>query len=722
MRIPRFRNLAIPLLGALTTLMVTAGAAAADDKKYDKYKPAGIGDLLRTPSIGQGGGHTLYEQFGAALYYRLDSELGWKDIGWSMLNGMAELFMGLTVFVTQSAVVAVQWTMDLTKVQDIHDAIIKSISGAAGTVSATLLPSALAVGAMVAWANHRKASGSGLSQLGWVAASGILAVSLISTPQVWVDGIDSVREVGASIAAEATSAGMDRDVKEPFEVKGDANLGQTEDDGKPKTDPNEQKKAEESKKNKLVRKSSDAIWRSYVVTPWCIAEFGNLNTCKQYGEETLRRTDKKPDDDDFDDARKEYLSKDLSDSDVGVPAMKWRQGKNAGRVTVAIAAFICAVLFAVLAIALAFASLASLIGALMLLLAGVVFACLWVIPGRPRQWGMRWFDALLGFAMQSFVSTMVLGVVLVLNTVSITMLGTYGYFASAGVSITSAIVAFKFRSVMESIVGVSGSLTPGGSALGMAMGRGASRMAGRATGWTAGKAARGTGWAGKQAGRAAATGARKGAKAFDEKVSHVGKAMAMSSWAATNSTVPLGVRGGAKSKDGSDRSGADERAMGSDGPRASGGVTRAGAYRKGAGTAVDLPERRTTTVASMQSKSATVAAHRGRARTQSTQNTEKSQNSQSARNGSAQAGQAKSASSRRNPSSSKPGNGQDVHTFRQGPKLSQASRQQRINGLRREQTTAQRTGSSGGKKRPPSSGGSTAARTPAPNRRRGRNK
>ncbi|MFI1798307.1 hypothetical protein ACH427_13285 [Streptomyces sp. NPDC020379] len=676
MRIPRFRNLAIPLLGALTTLMATAGAAAADDK-FDKYKPAGIGDLLRTPSIGQGGGQTLYEQFGAALYYRLDSELGWKDIGWSMLNGMAELFMGLTVFVTQSAVVAVQWTMDLTKVQDIHDAIIKSISGAAGTVSATLLPSALAVGAMVAWANHRKASGSGLSQLGWVAASGILAVSLISTPQVWVDGIDSVREVGASIAAEATSAGMDRDVKEPFEVKGDANLGQTEDDNKPKTDPKEQKKAEESKKNKLVRKSTDAIWRSYVVTPWCIAEFGNLNTCKQFGEETLRKTDKPTDDDDFDDARKEYLSKSLSDKKIGTPAMKWRQGKNAGRVTVAIAAFVCAVLFAVLAIALAFASLASLIGALMLLLAGVVFACLWVIPGRPRQWGMRWFDALLGFAMQSFVSTMVLGVVLVLNTVSITMLGTYGYFASAGVSITSAIVAFKFRSVMESIVGVSGTLTPGGSALGMAMGRGASRMAGKATGWTAGKAARGTGRAGKQAGRFAATGVRKGAKAFDEKVSHVGKAMAMSSWAATNSTVPLGVRGGAKSQAGSDRAGADGRSTGSDGPRAAGGATRAGAYRRGAGTSVDLPERRTTSVASVHPKSATVtvAAHRGRGRTQNDQG---AQNNPKARNGSEQAARAQSADSRRNAASSKPAKGQGAHDFRRGPKLGSKPRQPRF--------------------------------------------
>ncbi|GAA0350672.1 hypothetical protein [Streptomyces blastmyceticus] len=710
MRLPRFRNLAIPLLGALTTLMVTAGAAAADDKKYDKYKPAGIGDLLRTPRVGTGGGHTFYEQFGAALYFRLDSELGWKDIGWSMLNGIAELFMGLTVFVTQSAVVAVQWTLSLTDVKEIHDAITKSISSAGGTVSETLLPSALAVGAMVAWANHRKASGSGLSQLGWVAASGILAVSLVATPGVWVDALSSVRSVGSSVATEATSAGLDREVKEPFAVKGDADLKQDADDGKAPKDPEEQKKAEESKKNKLIRKSTDAIWRSYVATPWCIAEFGNLDTCKEFGEETLRKTGKEADDDDFDDAREEYLSKTVSGGKVGDSAMHWRQGKNAGRVTVAIAAFVCAVLFAVLAIALAFASLASLIGSLMLLLAGVVFACLWVIPGRPRQWGMRWFDALLGFAMQSFVSTMVLGVVLVLNTVSITMLGTYGYFAAVGVSITSAIVAFKFRAVMESIVGVTGSLSSGGSAFGMAMGRGASRLAGKATGWTAGKALRGTGAVGKQAGKYTAAGARKGAKAFDEKVSHVGKAMAMNSWAATNTTVPLGVRGGDKSKAGSDRSGAGERGMGADGSRGAGGVTRAGAYRSGTGKTVDLPERRSTQVANVRPKSANVAAQREKARSQNAP-------AQTGRSGAAVEQQ---GADRRRTAPSKPGNGRDAHSFRQGPKLRSVPRQQRIKDERRTASVAHRSGSAGVQNRS-SSGAATAARTPAPNRRRRRN-
>ncbi|MEU3752028.1 hypothetical protein AB0H17_04570 [Streptomyces olivoreticuli] len=677
---PRFRTLAIPLVGALTTLMVTGGAAAAKDTS--KYNPAGMGALLPSPSTlpaGQSG--TLFERYSNSGLYQLDSQLGWDEIGYQIQNGIAVIFMGLTVLVGLAAVVVVQWAIKFTSVKELQDSISHAISGAAGTVSETLLPSALAVGALVAWINHRKAGGSAISQLGWVAASGILSVSLLTTPQAWVGGIDSARSVGSSVAMEAASAGMGADTKEPIDIKGDVSFsGSTQDN--------------------MLRKSSDAIWRSYVVTPWCVAEFGNLNVCKEYAQKLW---DAKGDDTK---ERENWLSKNVCDDCVGKAAVNWRKGKNAGRVPVAIAAFVCVALFAALAIALAFASLASLIGALMLLLAGVVFACMWVIPGRPRQWGVRWFDMLLGFTLQSFVSTMVLGCVLVLNTASVSMIGKYGWFAAAGISITSALVAFKFRGVMESIVGVTGAMSPGASAAGMALARGAGRMAGRAGGWTAGKALRGTGAAGKYT----AAGARKGAKAFDEKVSHVGKAMAMNSWAATNTTVPLGVRGGDKPKAGSDRSGAGERGMGADGSRGAGGVTRAGAYRSGTGKTVDLPERRSTQVANVRPKSANVAAQREKARSQNAP-------AQTGRTGAAVEQQ---GADRRRTAPSKPGNGRDAHSFRQGPKLRSVPRQQRIKDERRTASAAHRSGSAGARNRS-SSDAATAARTPAPNRRRRRN-
>ncbi|MEV4921724.1 hypothetical protein [Streptomyces roseoverticillatus] len=482
-------------MGAVTTLMVTASAAAADDK-YAKYRPAGIGSLLPAPHTSYSGPGTLYEQYGDPMLYNLDVQLGWDEFGDWALQFVSQIFMGLTVVLALAAIVVVQWTFKFTSIDKLEDSIAHAISGAAGTVSTTLLPSAMAVGALIAYANHRR-NGTSISQLGWVAATAILSISLLTTPKVWIDGLDSIRTIGSNTAMKAASAGMGDESKEPIDVGEKALYGKNDQDN-------------------MLRKSADAIWRSYVVTPWCVAEFGNLNTCKEYGKDLLDQgsdTGK----------REDWLKPNVSTDHVGEAAVKYRQGHvGHARVMVTMASAVCAGLFAILAVALAFASLASLIGALMLLLAGVVFACLWVIPGRPRQWGVRWFDTLLGFALQSFVSTMVLGCVLVLNTASVSMVGSYGWFASAGISITAAIVAFKFRGIMESIVGVTGATNSSFNAGAMRLAQGAGSLMARGAGKgalgalrTAGKPA---GWAGKKAGASLASAGKKALDAADERL------------------------------------------------------------------------------------------------------------------------------------------------------------------------------------------------------------
>ncbi|QLE72842.1 type IV secretion system protein [Streptomyces rectiverticillatus] len=485
-------------MGAFTTLMVTASAAAADDK-FEKYKPAGIGALLPAPKSSYSGAGTLYEQYGNPMLYDLDVQLGWDEFGDWALQFVAVIFMGLTVVLALAAIVVVQWTFKFTSIDKLEDSISHAISGAASTVSTTLLPSAMAIGAVIAYANHRR-NGSSISQLGWVAATAILSISLLTTPKVWIEGIDSIRTIGSNTAMQAASAGMGNETKEPIDIGDQPTYGGNQQDN-------------------MLRKSADAIWRSYVVTPWCVAEFGNLNVCKEHGKDLLDL----PADDD---KREEWLKNNVSDKTVGGEAVKYRQGHMGhARVMVAMASAVCAGLFAILAVALAFASLASLIGALMLLLAGVVFACLWVIPGRPRQWGVRWFDTLLGFTLQSFVSTMVLGCVLVLNTASVSLVGPYGWFASAGVSITSAIVAFKFRGIMESIVGVTGatnsSFNAGAMRLAQQAGGAVAKGAGGAA-WGAGKftgkgVGKGAWWGTKKTGAGVAWAGKKAAGAADER-------------------------------------------------------------------------------------------------------------------------------------------------------------------------------------------------------------
>ena len=37
----------------------------------------------------------------------------------------------------------------------------------------------------------------------------------------------------------------------------------------------------------MLRKSADATWRGFAVTPWCIAEFGSIDACERYGKGML---------------------------------------------------------------------------------------------------------------------------------------------------------------------------------------------------------------------------------------------------------------------------------------------------------------------------------------------------------------------------------------------------------------------------------------------------
>ncbi|MEU7153821.1 hypothetical protein AB0B15_38275 [Streptomyces sp. NPDC045456] len=428
------RTFLVPVMFALTTLMVFAGHAHAAD-----IDPVGIGDLMPSPDSkvpkGQG---TLYETYDNPNLWVLDSDYGTFDVLDPILEGIADICMALTTVIGTACVVVVRWIFQLTSIPPLEEAITKGIGGAAKGLTETLLPSALAVGALVAFVQHRRGGGEGgLSQIAWVLISGVVSISLLTSPQTWVGGVDTARTVGASVTMNAASAGIGNGSGDfPFKLDHEPKFS-----GKGRDD--------------ALRKSSDAVWRSYVATPWCVAEFGSFEACENHGNELLKQgTDK--------DKRKQWLKDHVTDKKVGGESVKWRQGHNpVGRIMVTLPALASVILFAALVLMLAFTSLASLLGALMLLLCGVFFACLWVIPGRPRQWGLAWFDQLLARTLESIIATLVLGAVLAVQVACTQMFNEYGWLPTSGLSIAAAIVALKFRSVVAQIVGVTG--TSGGS-------------------------------------------------------------------------------------------------------------------------------------------------------------------------------------------------------------------------------------------------------------------
>ena len=157
------------------------------------------------------------------------------------------------------------------------------------------------------------------------------------------------------------------------------------------------------------------------------------------------------------------------------PTAKWVKGDNPfGRTAVVMLAAIAATLFGFLNIGLAFTALMAFIGALLLLVVGVFFACLWIIPGRPRQWGLNWFEALIGLVLQSFLAMLVFGTALTLVTAVFTLTGSLGWLPVTGLAIVVLIVGFRLRRLLDSLTTMmrpgAGSIMLGGMARRGAMG------------------------------------------------------------------------------------------------------------------------------------------------------------------------------------------------------------------------------------------------------------
>jgi len=299
--------------------------------------------------------------------------------------------------------------------------------GATGTqLAGWLLPSALAFGAVAAY-TQRKTSGSALGQLLWVFVAGLLSVSFALAPATWIRGVDGARQLGAGAVMTASSDAMGPTMQTPVPWPEPGFTG--------------------TPKDTLLRKSADASWRGFVVTPWCIAEFGSIAACERYGKGLLEvGTDA--------DARSKYIDDVVAPAEGGgdAPTVKWLKGDNPfGRVGVVMIAGIAATLFAFLNIALAFTALMAFIGCLLLLVVGVFFACLWIIPGRPRQWGLNWFEALIGLVMQSFLAMLIFGTALTLLTAVFSLSGSLGWLPVTGLAICVLIVGVRVRRLLDSL-------------------------------------------------------------------------------------------------------------------------------------------------------------------------------------------------------------------------------------------------------------------------------
>ncbi|MEU0089256.1 hypothetical protein [Kribbella sp. NPDC006257] len=419
------RRLRTALTVLAISFIVTAQIALAADPNTGPTNPTGFGDLLPTPDLTHGDTRTLFESYSPMLY-TLDFDKGISDTFNMIFNGYALIVMMFVTAITRAAISVGWWLFSFTDVTSLTDATSATV-GATGTqLAGWLLPSALAFGAVAAY-TQRKTSGSALGQLMWVFVAGLLSISFALAPGTWIRGVDGARQLGAGAVMTASSDAMGPTMQTPVAWPEPGFTG--------------------TPKDTLLRKSADASWRGFVVTPWCIAEFGSIAACQRYGKGLLEvGTDA--------DARNKYINDVVAPAEGGgdAPTVKWLKGDNPfGRVAVVMIAGIAATLFAFLNIALAFTALMAFIGCLLLLVVGVFFACLWIIPGRPRQWGLNWFEALIGLVLQSFLAMLIFGTALTLLTAVFSLSGTLGWLPVTGLAICVLIVGVRVRRLLDSL-------------------------------------------------------------------------------------------------------------------------------------------------------------------------------------------------------------------------------------------------------------------------------
>ena len=397
------------------------------------FDPIGFGDLFVQPNLAGGYSKTLYEEIPISAY-SFDTDLGLTEVPEKVIGLIANFLMFLLYSIIRGAIVIVWVLTSFAGWTGITEVITPAIAALSTEFASWLLPSALAIGGLVAFWQRRN-SGDAFGQIVWVAVSAAIALTMTYSAATWVGAVNGMREIGTSAVASASAKAI-TETETPF-------TGPAASYGGPIQDTN-------------LRKIGDSIWRAYVVTPWCVAEFGSLAACNEWGYELVQAGDAE--------SRKEFLQSKYGE--MGKGAEDWVKGKApADRLGITAIALLIGISFAVLIVGLSVAAGFALASAMLLLFVGSIFVMMWCIPGTPRRWGLAWLQTLIGFVLQSVLATLILTAVLSLTAAAFGLIDSYGWGIAATVALTLGFAAFGLRRTLNQILGFGTSTGGGGAGL-----------------------------------------------------------------------------------------------------------------------------------------------------------------------------------------------------------------------------------------------------------------
>jgi TrbL/VirB6 plasmid conjugal transfer protein len=194
-----------------------------------------------------------------------------------------------------------------------------------------------------------------------------------------------------------------------------------------------------------LRMFVDRYWRTFVFTPWSVAELGDVGAGQRYGEELLAKQDQRSSD---------------FDSDFGSTAAdntkQWYGGQHgAERLAIVSGALVIALAASVLFLLVGGAVLMSQFALLALLMLAPLFLLAGIHPGVGRRLLTRWAEMVAAALLIRIFSAAFLAVMLVLSglAAAVSWGGQAGWALQAALQLALVICAFVFRKPFLRIFG-----------------------------------------------------------------------------------------------------------------------------------------------------------------------------------------------------------------------------------------------------------------------------
>ena len=395
--------------------------------------------FINTPDYGSG--TTVFERIPLTSYtvpFGLsDSQTDFPYVTegmWQFFRGLTNVLIFISLALVKGAIAAMQWMLNLTIYRDQASEIDAAVQRMAGAVFWPMLGVTVAIAGATMYARmRREGDGSIFNDLVWVITATAIATTFAVAPAKIAGDLDNIRTILADRITQGFAATQTSDSAAGF--------------------PPVTVTSDDPAKNGS-RSLGDSMWNVYGVAPWCYVAFGDLAICKDIGHDYLEDTDRWK-------AlyrQQQNLNDTAADEASQCPAeyqsnCDWVRGQSFGRLGGALFMLVISIPLAVMLLALVVFGIMAVVGFLLLLLVGLIFLLFWMIPGRMRSIGMRWFEALIGTLLQAIIITALLGAVMVLAGIFNAALNKYGLFMVGLLNVATMAMVFKVRGMFENMTG-----------------------------------------------------------------------------------------------------------------------------------------------------------------------------------------------------------------------------------------------------------------------------